>query len=84
MTIRDLNIGDIYTHFKYNTDYVIVGFSKSTDENCNICVLYVELCNYELYKNGKIIPWSRDIGEFGDFKEVEGKLVKRFVKKGTI
>lgn len=84
MTIRDLTVGEIYTHFKYKTDYVIVGFSKSTNEDCTIGVLYVELSNYELYKNGEIIPWSRDITEFNEQKEVEGKLVKRFVKNGSI
>lgn len=84
MTIRGITVGDIYTHFKHKTKYIVVGFSKSTDENCSICVLYVEYSNYELYTNKKIIPWSRNIIEFNGFKEIEGKMVKRFVKDELI
>lgn len=84
MEIRGIKDGERYIHFKRKTDYTVVGFSKATDEEGTLNVLYVETEKLFDYIAGEVLPWSRDITEFAGTKEVDGKLVKRFEKVESV
>ncbi len=63
--------GDIYEHFKGNR-YKIIGLAKHSETEEDMVVYQ------KLYGDESL--WVRPYAMFTDMKEVNGKMVKRFVK----
>lgn len=68
--MKNFKIG-IYEHFKGNR-YLVLGVAKHSETE-ELMVVYVDLYENE---NGQM--WVRPFKMFNDYKEVDGKKVKRF------
>jgi len=66
---EDVTIGGIYRHFKGN-QYKVLHLAKHSETEA-LMVVY-----QKLYGDHNI--WVRPLDMFLDYKEVDGKLVKRF------
>ncbi len=68
--MKDFKIG-IYKHFKGGM-YLVLGVGKHTETE-ELMVVYVDL-----YENPNGQLWVRPLKMFTNYKEVDGKKVKRF------
>jgi len=65
-----IKVGERYRHFK-GGEYEVVSIAKNCDNENQLVVVY-----RALYGDGEV--WVRLLEEFIGYKEVDGKMVKRF------